>query len=206
MSSDSKKYYHNKGQEDAKKGSYDEPHGIMDDLTTWSDSGMKKNIEDNKSYREGCQNTKGQADGARNSYNPPSDKDSKKAYDEAWRDSHDHEDSKKSGCFITSACVRTMGLPDDCEALRVFREFRDNYLKSRPGGEEIIAEYYALAPQIVKAIDHSPDAGQVYSHLFADLVEPVLTLILAGQFEQAISQYRSHVERLRAAYLAKRAA
>ena len=201
MSSDSEKYYHNKGQEDARKGRYEEPHGIMDDLTTWSDHGMKKGIADNKAYREGYQNTKGQADGARNSYNPPSDKDAKIAYDEAWRSSYDHEKSKSSGCFVTTACVQAKGLGDDCEELQVIRAFRDTYLKFRPDGKQMIAEYYALAPRILKAIDRLPDAEQVYSRLYVDLVKPVFQLILAGRPEDAVSHYRTILEELNAMYL-----
>jgi hypothetical protein len=203
MSSDSKKYYHKKGQGDAKKRDYDEPHGIMDDLTTWSDSGMKKNIEDNKSYREGYANTKGQSDGARNSYNPPSDKDAKKAYDEAWRDSYDNEKSKSSGCFITTACVQTMGLSDDCDELSVLRQFRDSYLASRPDGGEMIADYYIIAPQIVKAINRAPEASLIYANLFAELVKPAVDMIRAGQHDAAVAHYRSHMERLGKTYLPK---
>jgi hypothetical protein len=36
--SNSKEYYHNKAQEDGHKRDYDRPHGIFDDLTTWSSS------------------------------------------------------------------------------------------------------------------------------------------------------------------------
>jgi len=50
MSKSKEEYYHDKGEQDRSKGDYKPPHGIVDDLTTWSDSGMKKNTEENEAY------------------------------------------------------------------------------------------------------------------------------------------------------------
>ena len=55
--------YHNKGEQDASRGEYKPPHGIIDDLTTWSDTGMKKIADENTSYNTGWRNTKDQKDG-----------------------------------------------------------------------------------------------------------------------------------------------
>jgi len=63
MSKDRKEYYHDKGEQDSSKGKYDAPHGIIDDLTTWSGSGMKINQEDNEAYNTGWRNTDDQKKG-----------------------------------------------------------------------------------------------------------------------------------------------
>jgi hypothetical protein len=57
--SNNKDYYHDKGEQDRAKGpgNYNPPHGIIDDLSTWTDSGMKKNREENQAYRQGWTNT-----------------------------------------------------------------------------------------------------------------------------------------------------
>lgn len=60
-----KDYYHDKGEQDRAKGSgnYNPPHGIIDDLTTWTDSGMEKNREENEAYKSGWKNTNNQIKG-----------------------------------------------------------------------------------------------------------------------------------------------
>jgi len=203
MSSDSKKHYHNKGQEDAKKGRYETPHGVMDDLTTWSESGMNKNIEDNTAYKKGYANTKGQEDGAKNKYKNPFKETSEegKAYKESWRDSYDNEKNKSGGCFITTATIETMGLDDDCDQLNIMRKFRDNYLSLQPKGNELIAEYYQIAPQLLTAIDQSSNPKGVYGQLYYKLVVPVIEHIQAGEFEEATKRYQSIVEELKKKYL-----
>ena len=45
--SDSDEYYHNKGQKDGYEGDYDPPHGVIDELSTWSRAGIDKNIVPN---------------------------------------------------------------------------------------------------------------------------------------------------------------
>jgi hypothetical protein len=49
---------HNQGQEDAGKNDYDPPHGIVEDLITWSSSGMDKICEENTAYKAGWENGK----------------------------------------------------------------------------------------------------------------------------------------------------
>ena len=48
--------YHNKGQRDGARNKYKPPHGLLDDLLTWSESGMKKMNKDNGEYRKGWNN------------------------------------------------------------------------------------------------------------------------------------------------------
>jgi hypothetical protein len=54
-------YWHNKGQEDrAADRGYQPPHGMLEDLTTWTDAGMRRNTEENSQYRTGWNHTNGQ--------------------------------------------------------------------------------------------------------------------------------------------------
>ena len=62
-------------------------------------------------------------------------------------------DSSSGGCYLTSACVEARGLPDDCMELQTLRDFRDNWLKQQPCGQDEVAEYYATAPRIVDKIN-----------------------------------------------------
>jgi len=49
-----------------------------------------------------------------------------------------------------SPCALTFVLGEKSAALPAFRSFRDNYLKSMPGGESIIKSYYSASPGIIQ--------------------------------------------------------
>jgi len=66
--------------------------------------------------------------------------------------------SKKSGCFLTTACVEFAGMADDCEILTLMRQLRDEYVTKLPEGEKLISEYYEISPKIVAAIKQLPDS------------------------------------------------
>ena len=55
------KDYHNKGQEDRAAGKYDPPHGLVEDLLTWSSSGCQKIAEENGAYNSGWRHADKQA-------------------------------------------------------------------------------------------------------------------------------------------------
>jgi hypothetical protein len=58
---DRKNYWHNEGQAARGEGRpYKAPHGIVEDLTTWTESGMRRNAEENAQYRQGWKHTDGQ--------------------------------------------------------------------------------------------------------------------------------------------------
>ncbi len=95
-------------------------------------------------------------------------------------------DEGGEGCFVTTACVEARGLPDDCAELEGMREFRDGYVAGLPHGAEVIEAYYALAPQIVAAIDRSPERAVVYEELYSRWLTASLELIRAGKHEEAL--------------------
>ncbi len=75
------------------------------------------------------------------------------------------------GCFITTACCETLGLPDDCFELRMLRRYRDEVLATRPGGRQEIATYYRLAPLILARLPHAARARRL-SYLYARYILP----------------------------------
>jgi hypothetical protein len=80
---------------------------------------------------------------------------------------------KKSGCFLTTACVHYAGLPDDCHELTVCRQFRDHYLLSLPDGQAMCNEYYRLAPGIVDAIESSSNRGLILMDILTTVRQAV---------------------------------
>ena len=108
-------------------------------------------------------------------------------------------------CFLTSACIEARGLADDCRELTVLRAFRDGYMRSLPQGEELIAEYYRIAPAIVEQIQCSDSRLEVLDRLYQDLVLPCVELIREGKNEEALENYCRHVRLLCEKYPASRA-
>lgn len=81
------------------------------------------------------------------------------------------------------------------------RSFRDNWLKMQPEGPAEIAEYYATAPEIVRAIDMRSDASSIWENLYHQLVLPCVQWIQNGEMEQAHEKYRDTARKLAATYL-----
>jgi hypothetical protein len=194
MGKDPKEYYHNKGQQDAGGRDYKPPHGIFDDLTTWSSDGMRQNTEENKAYDQGYFSSRGQSDGAANSYKPPSDADSKEAYDEAWQASYDER--HKGGCYLSEACCAFAGLPDNCYELTVLRQFRDRHLLASAEGRAIVCEYYDMAPRMVEDVRRSPHASAHWQFVFERVVHTV-ELIDGGRADAAVAAYIEMVKSLK---------
>lgn len=106
-----------------------------------------------------------------------------------------------SDCFLTTACVVAKNLPDGCYELKTLRGFRDSYIKGLPNGEEIIKEYYDIAPKIIDAIEKEPNADCIFRKLFEELVQPCVHYIEQRQNEMAYALYEKTVLKLKEKYL-----
>src|SRR5262249_51645401 len=58
------------------------------------------------------------------------------------------EEAKKA-CYISTAAVHALGLPDDGPELNALRRFRDHVLLPTEPGRRAVAEYYEIAPRVV---------------------------------------------------------
>ena len=103
-------------------------------------------------------------------------------------------------CFVTTAVCEFMGRPDDCAMLTDFRAFRDGYLRSRPGGEAEILEYYDIAPGIVIRIDHCEDRAKIYPALYRRYLAPCHEALKAGDDARCHSIYRDMMRELKKIY------
>jgi hypothetical protein len=83
------------------------------------------------------------------------------------------------GCFITTACCETLGLPDDCFELRTLRRYRDEVLAKRPAGVEQIAAYYRLAPLILARLPQEARGRRLRS-LYARYILPAALAAKCG--------------------------
>ena len=115
--------------------------------------------------------------------------------------------AKGGFCFITTAVLeskykgRKEEFNDNCLELRVLRDFRDNYLKELPEGEELLKEYYTIAPKIVEEINKKNNSEYVYDLIYYDLILDVMKLIRDKKYATALTVYKNFVYCLKKTYL-----
>ncbi|MEM9903573.1 MAG: DUF4157 domain-containing protein [Cyanobacteria bacterium P01_D01_bin.44] len=111
-------------------------------------------------------------------------------------------DKKKADkkCYITTACMRSMNKPDDCDELQTLRRFRDEYIRKQPKGDEMINAYYEHAPRIVARINSSDDEEEIYLRLYGYITDCVVA-IKNGDYEQALRMYQEMVVTLNKQYI-----
>jgi len=110
-------------------------------------------------------------------------------------------ESGGGGCYITTACVKSKGLPDDCHELEILRNFRDTYVSTRKSGPELIEEYYQTAPLIIEEINKRGNSAEIYSVIYAD-VKKAVSLIQGKMYSTAFELYCTIVRNLKKEYLA----
>ncbi len=84
-------------------------------------------------------------------------------------------------CYITTAICKEYGKSDDCYELRMFRSFRDTWLKKQPDGEQLIKRYYATAPTLVQLINKQSDRCEIYRNLNETYLSRCLKYIEDGE-------------------------
>lgn len=80
-----------------------------------------------------------------------------------------NKDEEDSNCFITTACAHFYNLPDNCYQLQTLRSFRDNYLKNEKEGNELIQQYYSVAPSLVKLLNKHPNKENLFREIFLQI-------------------------------------
>lgn len=119
-----------------------------------------------------------------------------------YRDCPIYNDRPSSGgCYLTTACVNTRHLPDDCRELTVLREFRDGFMSQQPEGEAEIQEYYKTAPKIVESINSQCDKDEIYEALYNTVIMPCVELIEKGRNAEAYDKYKCMVQELEKKYM-----
>lgn len=121
--------------------------------------------------------------------------------------SYDHEDcpfrktQDSSGCYLTSACVHSVGLPDDCVELKTLRGFRDSYMKQSEEMRGDIAQYYSTAPKIVEKINQDNNSINIWKRIYEELVKPSVEYIKIGKYENAYLLYKEYALQLESVFL-----
>jgi hypothetical protein len=102
------------------------------------------------------------------------------------------------GCFVTTACAKSLAENDADFVLNVLRLFRDLILLSTEEGTTLVEDYYFVAPQIVQRINASSDSEQEYRRVYRNIVLPTFNCIVEGSYPTAIRLYRDGIRALSA--------
>lgn len=87
--------------------------------------------------------------------------------------------------------------------MTTFRRFRDTWLAKQEDGEGLIAEYYRIAPGIVRTINRKADRRAIYENIWHTYLKPCLTLIEEGKMNACKELYTKMVRNLQCKYAGK---
>lgn len=109
--------------------------------------------------------------------------------------------TSSSGCFITTAVCKTLEKEDDCDELIKFKEVRDSYIINQKNGEDLVEEYYRVAPMIIDRIEETFNSEEIYKYLWVKYLEKCYNFILKGEYKNMMKKYVEMVEYLKSEYL-----
>lgn len=143
----------------------------------------------------------------------PSDEEKKEAYNKGLRGEQldkgnggeqldkdnggeqlDKGNSSEGGCYLTTACINSKGLPDNCLELTVLRRFRDKILMRQSFSKKAVNEYYKLAPEIVNSINHRGNNLEIWSDVYKD-IRIAVHLALTRDFDGAFKHYKEMTQK-----------
>ena len=116
-----------------------------------------------------------------------------------YRDAKDKDVDK--ACFISTACVLSKKLPDNCHELTILRKWRDILQSEDEEMKKMIEEYYVYAPKIVAQINLEPNSLEIYDTLYNELVLPTVHYLEEGKIDVAKSTYIHIYEKLKEKYI-----
>ena len=108
---------------------------------------------------------------------------------------------KKKLCYITTAVCGHQNKPDNCYELTTLRKYRDEYLMNTEEGQEIVEEYYNIAPGLVMMINMQNNASDIYQHIYEEYLKPCIKYIEEEKNEACCDLYMQMVRSLQKKYL-----
>ena len=101
--------------------------------------------------------------------------------------------SVRYSSYVTAACVEVRGLSDggSCYELRLLRLFCDEHVARLSDGPAILDGYRRMDERVIRALERmDPDQAQrIYEDIYEEAVAPVVTLILAGMWNETHKLY-----------------
>ena len=107
---------------------------------------------------------------------------------------------KQKLCYVTTAVCTSLHKSPDCKEILLMKNYRDEYLINQQGGEQIIQEYYDIAPTIVKRINKDDAPDEKYRYLWEHYLKFCIAMIEAGQYEECRETYEQMMRELQKEY------
>lgn len=108
---------------------------------------------------------------------------------------------KQKLCFVTTAVCCGLSKPMDCREITLMKRYRDEYLFKLKGGEELIKEYYDIAPTIVKRIARETSPKEKYLYLWDNYISKCVSFVENGENEPCRHLYESMMAELKEEYM-----
>lgn len=93
-------------------------------------------------------------------------------------------------CYITTAVTEATGKGDDAYELEVLRKYRDDFMLATPAGQELVQNYYDVAPKVVEKLSKREDAKEIYTRLYTTYLQPAVAAVEKGDNYEALRIYR----------------
>ena len=104
-------------------------------------------------------------------------------------------------CFLTTACVVSKGLPDDCYELTTLRTWRDKLEGDDEEFSQRVKDYYTYAPKIVEKINSLENSKEIYDEIYEELVLKTVELLNKNKIPEAAEHYLKFYLSLKEKYL-----
>lgn len=115
-------------------------------------------------------------------------------------DSCDHYSTTAPTCYITTMVCDVLGYGDDCEGLKVLRDFRDNVLQKNVAYLPLLMEYDVVGPQIAHCIKEEYDKThdkELWQKCYEHYLVPTIDFIKNNEFDKAIIKYNNMINSLK---------
>lgn len=104
-------------------------------------------------------------------------------------------------CFVTTAVCQGLHKPQDCRELTLMKQYRDEYLSNLKEGNDLIREYYDIAPTIVKRIAREASPEEKYLYLWDNYISKCVAFVENNENERCRRLYESMMSELKEEYM-----
>lgn len=104
-------------------------------------------------------------------------------------------------CFVTTAVCCGIHKSKDCREIALMKRYRDEYMFRQADGEELVHEYYDIAPTIVKRIAKETSPEDKYMYLWNHYISKCVLLVEQKKNEQCRQLYMKMMSELKEEYM-----
>lgn len=108
---------------------------------------------------------------------------------------------KQKLCFVTTAVCCGLHKPQDCREITLMKRYRDEYLFRQDDGQDLIREYYNIAPTIVKRIARESAPEEKYLYLWNHYISKCVAYVEQQENERCRQLYEMMMSELKEEYM-----